>query len=226
MRNTLRNAVVVAVTLSAASCAPYDVPHAHPTRGAQGPQNGGPYPPGGWNDGPAAVSRPGRIRTGDPRYRPARGLEELREVSLRVGRATGRGLGGKVIYGASRSPICRVRGTATNAVIEVNPGAAKVVPPNSWAFIFGHEFAHQTKHMGTHDATNPTKEREADLLGARYAMAAGYKLEPFLGWMMKLDDDQSTSHGSTRARARVIARHYRVSEAVLQEEMRKYPAQR
>ncbi|MEO5916414.1 MAG: hypothetical protein ABIS50_19415 [Luteolibacter sp.] len=108
-----------------------------------------------------------------------------------------------------------------DCTIYVHPVAATKVPPNTWAFLFGHEFAHFTESLGSHSATNPSNELKADIVGARYAMAAGYRIEAFLGWVLTEPDQQTASHGSLHQRVQAIAAHFGVPQAVIQEETRR-----
>ncbi len=113
-----------------------------------------------------------------------------------------------------------MRGTLDDCTITVHPVAARKVPPNTWAFLFGHEFAHLTEELGVHSATTPAAESKADLVGARYAMAAGYRIEAFLGWVTTERDQPSASHGTLEKRIGKMAAHYGVPRASIDREAR------
>lgn len=157
----------------------------------------------------------------DTRYRPPAGISELQAVAGKVARASGRRIHWRLQTGANPGPLVRIRGTVDDCTIYVHPIAARKVPPNTWAFLFGHEFAHLTDNLGSHAPTNPSMELKADLVGARYAMAAGYRIEAFLGWVLTEPDQQSTSHGLLHRRVRAIGTHFGVPQAVIQQESRR-----
>ncbi|PAW75595.1 MAG: hypothetical protein B9S38_01060 [Verrucomicrobiia bacterium Tous-C4TDCM] len=114
-----------------------------------------------------------------------------------------------------------IRGTLENCTITLHPVAAQKVPPNTWAFLFGHEFAHLVESLGTHSATNPANDLKADIAGARYAMAAGYRIEAFLGWVLTEPDKQTDSHGSLEKRVKAISAHFGVPQSAVQGEARR-----
>jgi len=148
-------------------------------------------------------------RLPDPRYRPPVGLWEIDRVASMVGKATGNRIRGRLTLNDDpNGPLARVRGRAGQGEIQINPRAARRIPPNSWAFIIGHEFAHQLGHLGTHGATTPERELQADIKGAEYARAAGFDLPAHLGWMFSQPTHGSYSHGDWHARAEATARHF------------------
>ena len=165
--------------------------------------------------GRAAAKRP------DPRYRPPAGLSELKAIAGEVARASGRKIGWRLQTGANPGPLVRIRGNVDDCTIYVHPVAARKVPPNTWAFLFGHEFAHMTENLGVHSATSPANELKADIVGARYAMAAGYRIEAFLGWVLTEPNTQTSSHGSLHRRVKDIAAHFRIPQATIQEQARR-----
>jgi hypothetical protein len=143
--------------------------------------------------------------------RPARGLWEIERVARRVARATGKPLAIAVAeHPTSRSPVASMYHRPDGGRILVNPRAAQRVPLNSWAFIFGHEFAHHVHRFGHRGHTDPEQELRADILGAEYAMAAGYELVPYLRWMLDHSSSVTRSHGSMQERAYAMARHFGV----------------
>ena len=152
----------------------------------------------------------------DPRHRPPAGLAELQAVAGEVARTTGRRIQWRLVLGKEADPLIRIRGDLQDCTITIHPVAARKVPPNTWAFLFGHEFAHLVEDLGTHAATNPATELKADIAGARYAMAAGYRLDAFLGWVLTEPNHKSATHGSLHQRVREIAKRYGISQKAIQ----------
>ena len=172
----------------------------------------------------AAPSQPRRAQAGraDPRYRPATNFSELQAVAGEVAKTSGRQIRWRLTHGDNPGPLAKIRGGLDDCTIFVHPVAARKVPPNTWAFIFGHEFAHRVEGLGSHSQTNPANELKADIAGARYAMAAGYRLEAFLGWTLAEPNQTTTSHGSLRERVRAIAKHFGIPQNVIQREAQRY----
>jgi len=158
----------------------------------------------------------------DPRYRPPTGFSELRAVAGEVAKATGRKIHWRLERGENPGPLVSIRGSVKNCTIFVHPVAARQVPPNTWAFLFGHEFAHLVEEQGDPADTTPAKELEADISGARYAMAAGFRLESFLGWVLTEPDQSSNSHGSLSKRVQSIAARFRIPQTAIQAQARRY----
>ena len=170
---------------------------------------------------PSAPPRRPKDARPDPRYRPPADFAELQAVAGEVARATGRKIGWRLQRGSAQGPLVTIRGTLENCTITLHPVAAQKVPPNTWAFLFGHEFAHLVESLGTHSATNPANELKADIAGARYAMAAGYRIEAFLGWVLTEPDKETNSHGSLEKRVKAIAAHFGVPQSAVQAEARR-----
>ncbi len=182
---------IIATALLAYACSPAAF--------SQTPRAGGKRPP-------VTMSRPQVPQPvapyQDPRYRPPVGISELRAVAAKVAKATGRDIRWRLELGTDPGPLALIRGGLDNCTILIHPVAARTVPPNTWAFIFGHEFAHRVENLGSHSQSNPSNELKADIAGARYAMAAGYRIESFLGWVLTEPNHQTKSHGSLRDRYR------------------------
>jgi hypothetical protein len=157
--------------------------------------------------GPPQSSSVGE-RLPDPRYRPPMGIEELDRVASMVSRASGGGFKGSIGIGPDPGPTCRIRGPRDGGEMQVHPVAQTRVPPNSWAFIFGHEFAHQSGRFGAHGSTTPELELRADIEGADYAREAGFDLSAHLGWIFSRPNKGSASHGLDHDRAEAVARHF------------------
>ena len=158
----------------------------------------------------------------DSRYRPPTNFSELQAVAGAVAKTSGRDIRWRLTHGTNPGPLAKIRGGLDDCTIFLHPVAARTVPPNTWAFIFGHEFAHRVEGLGSHSQTNPANELKADIAGARYAMAAGYRLEAFLGWTLAEPNQTSTSHGSLRERVRAIAKHFGIPQNVIQREAQRY----
>ena len=172
----------------------------------------------------APPSQPRQTQAGraDSRYRPPTNFSELQAVAGAVAKTSGRQIRWRVTHGDNPGPLARIRGGLDDCTIFVHPVAARTVPPNTWAFIFGHEFAHRVESLGSHSQTNPSNELKADIAGARYAMAAGYRLEAFLGWVLAEPSQTSATHGSLRERVRAIAAHFGIPQNVIQAEAQRY----
>ena len=170
---------------------------------------------------PSQFRRP-KFSRPDPRYRPPANLAELQAVAGEVARTSGRVIHWRLALGENPGPLARIRGGLDDCTILLHPVAAKNVPPNTWAFIIGHEFAHRVENLGNHSQSNPANELKADIAGARYAMAAGYRLEAFLGWVLAEPNHKSNSHGSLHKRVQAIAAHFGIRQKVLQAEAQRY----
>ena len=143
--------------------------------------------------------------------RPARNLGEIDRVAQRVARETGKPLSVYVNENPNpRGSVASMYHEAWGGRIVVNPRSARQVPLNSWAFIFGHEFAHHVHHFGNRGHTDPEQELRADILGAEYAIRAGYDLMPYLRWMLASSRSFTRSHGSMQERAYAMARYFGV----------------
>ena len=150
-------------------------------------------------------------RLPDPRYRRPLGIWEIDRVASMVAKATGRPTSGTITV-SDESPLARIRGPLDSGEIQINPRAAATIPPNSWAFIIGHEFAHRTHGLSSPNGTDPETEAEADAIGARYAMAAGFDLAAHIDWTLThFRDGWSPSHGSTHQRAFRLAERFGIS---------------
>jgi len=158
----------------------------------------------------------------DPRYRPPLGLAELEQVASAVGITTGSAIHGRIVTGPETGPLCGIRGSMEDGIIRVHPRAATQIPPNSWAFIFGHEFAHQTQHLAQHGATTPELELRADLVGADYARKAGFDLIAHLGWILSCRDHYSASNGYWHGRAQATAQHFGINPVDIQLQTERY----
>ena len=162
----------------------------------------------------------------DPRYRPPANFQELRTVAGRVAKATGRTIDWRLAHGKNPGPLATISGGINDCTVYIHPLAARRVPPNTWAFIIGHEFAHRVENLANHSLNNPANELKADIAGSRYAMAAGYRVEAFLGWVLTEPNQTSASHGSLHKRVQGIAAHFRIPQSVIRAEAKRYAAYR
>lgn len=150
---------------------------------------------------------------GGPMERRARSPQELDQVAFKVAAKCGRRLSAPVQTSRwKHAPLASITYHGGGDRITVNPRAAKEIPLNSWAFIFGHELAHQVEDFGRRGHTDPTQELRADILGCEYAMRAGYQLLPYLKWMLSRSAMATSSHGDMHWRARQIAKHFGLSD--------------
>ncbi|CAN5268846.1 hypothetical protein BH23VER1_BH23VER1_13070 [soil metagenome] len=102
------------------------------------------------------------------------------------------------------------------------PSLVATVPANSWAFVFGHEFAHQIHGFGHRGGTDPDQESRADVIGAEYAMRAGCDLSAHLAWMLARRDHGSASHGFAHDRAWGLAARFGIPRGDLPAGVRRY----
>ncbi len=158
----------------------------------------------------------------DPRYRPPVDFSELQAVARQVAKASGREIHWRLALGPDPGPLVSIRGGLNDCTIFIHPVASRRLPPNTWAFLFGHEFAHLVEDLGNHSPDNPTTELKADIAGARYAMAAGYRIESFLGWVLTEPNQKSKSHGSLRDRVNSIAKHFNVPLKSIHAQQQRY----
>ena len=174
---------------------------------------------------PSPFRRPAD-RYPDPRYRQPANFTELQSVAAKVSVASGLKSRWRLALGEDPGPLARIRSGVDDSTIYLHPVGARKVPPNTWAFIFGHEFAHRVERLGAHSQTSPANELKADIAGARYAMAAGYRLEAFLGWVLTEPNQSTSSHGTLHQRVRSIAAHFRIPQTVIQAEAKRYQTYR
>ena len=147
-------------------------------------------------------------RLPDPRYRRPFGVWEIDRVASMVAKATGQRTAGSITV-TDQVAVAGIGGPLDEGELRINPTAAATIPPNSWAFIIGHEFAHRTHGLSSPNGTDPEMEAEADAIGARYAMNAGFDLAAHIDWTLShLRDGWSPSHGSTHKRALRLAARY------------------
>jgi hypothetical protein len=139
-----------------------------------------------------------------------------------VAKTSGRKIHWRLVSGKDPCPLVTIRGDLDDCTITIHPVAARTVPPNTWAFLFGHEFAHLVESLGTHSQTNPASELKADIAGARYAMAAGYRIDAFLGWVLTERDQTSDSHGTLRERVQAIAARFGIRQSLIKTEAQRY----
>jgi hypothetical protein len=158
----------------------------------------------------------------DERYRAAKNFSELQAVAGQVAKTSGRKIHWRLELGKDPGPLVKIRGDLDDCTITIHPVAARKVPLNSWAFLFGHEFAHLVEGLGAHSQTNPANELKADIAGARYAKAAGYRIESFLGWMLAEPDQSTGSHGALHERVHAIALRFGVRKEVIQAEAERH----
>lgn len=161
-------------------------------------------------------------RLPDPRYRPPLGVWEIDRVASMVSKASGSKAAGSIVV-SEGSPLASIHGPLEAGEIHINPRAAENIPPNSWAFIIGHEFAHRTHDIGNHGQTSPEEESKADVVGAGYAIKAGFDLSAHIAWTLsRTSDNWSASHGSLHDRANRLGAHYGISREMVTANLHRY----
>jgi hypothetical protein len=151
----------------------------------------------------------------DPRFRRPVGLNELQNIANML--AAKNGLQARFTVVADSSdlvPVARCSGSPTGHLITVNPRAARDFPPNTWAFIIGHEMAHAMDARARHGQGRSFKEVEwiADEIGASYAVRAGFQLDAHLGWVFSRPNRGSENYGSEHDRAQNLFRRFRANQ--------------
>jgi hypothetical protein len=163
-------------------------------------------------------------RLPDPRFRTPYGVGEIDRVASMVAKTTGQRVSGNVVV-TEATALASIGGPLENGEIRINPRAAATIPPNSWAFIIGHEFAHRTHELGLHGRTNPELEVQADVIGARYAMDAGFDLAAHIAWTLSHTGNRwSPSHGSLHDRAERLGLHYGIPQEAVASRLSRYGA--
>ncbi len=124
---------------------------------------------------PLAVPFQQPTRLPDPRFRSPLGVWEIDKIASKVGRATGQRVRGRIVE-EENVPFAGIRGPLDGGEIRVNPRMARIAPPNTWAFVIGHELAHRILDQQGKQEPGPNLEVQADILGARFALPAGSDL--------------------------------------------------
>jgi len=167
------------------------------------------------SDQSRSIPNKSKQRLPDPRHRSPLGLWEIDFIASKISKASGIKAKGQISF-SEETAIARVSGSISRGKIKINPHAFRAISPNSWAFIIGHEFAHQSDTLRTNGVTSPAIELRADILGAKYARLAGFDIAEYMAWVLSRPDSTSPSHGSSHARAKHLGRHFKVSpKAVL-----------
>lgn len=162
----------------------------------------------------------------DPRFRTVIGLNEIQNIVQLLAAKNGLNVRVTVVENGNGVAVARVTGVALSARIEVNPQLARILLPNTWAFILGHELAHLVHPQAQRESGLDlrTLEWNADLIGASYARRAGFELAAHLGWVFSRPNQGSPEYGSDHERALNIARHLGVEwNAVRACQARYYP---
>lgn len=83
---------------------------------------------------------------------------ELQAVARQVAKATGREIHLRLKLGADPGPLVTISGDLNDCTITLHPVATRKLPPNTWAFIFVHEFAHLVENLEYHTQDNTATE--------------------------------------------------------------------
>lgn len=161
----------------------------------------------------------------DPRFRRPIGLNELQNIANML--AAKNGLQARFTVVADSSglvPVARCSGSPAGHLITVNPRAVRDFPPNTWAFVLGHEMAHSMDERARHGAGKSFKRVEwiADEIGASYAVRAGFHLEAHLGWIFSRPNRASENYGSEHERAQSLFRLFRPDAVSIQHFQERY----
>jgi len=161
----------------------------------------------------------------DPRFRRPIGLNELQNIVNML--AAKNGLQARFTVVADSSglvPVARCSGSPAGHLITVNPRAARDFPPNTWAFVLGHEMAHAMDARARHVQGKSFREVEwiADEIGASYAIHAGFHLEAHLGWIFSRPNRGSENYGSEHDRAQNLFRLFRANQITVQHFQERY----
>lgn len=161
----------------------------------------------------------------DPRFRRPLGLNELQNIANML--AAKNGLQARftvVVDPSDLVPVARCSGSPTGHLITVNPTAVRDFPPNTWAFIIGHEMAHAMDARARHGQGRSFKEVEwiADEIGATYAVRAGFQLDAHLGWVFSRPNRGSENYGSEHERAQNLFRRFRSDKVTIQHFQERY----
>jgi hypothetical protein len=149
----------------------------------------------------------------DPRYRGPVELWELEAVAFMVASASGLPIAGYIEVAKDEdAPLIKMRGPLTNNVLVLNPLAVRGIPPNSWAFIFGHEFALRTRTKSEDPSamSQAELERRADRVGATFARAAGFDLGAHLAWALGPRRELTDAEQATAAAVMAMAKDFRI----------------
>lgn len=131
----------------------------------------------------------------------AKGLEK---IAMKLLRKNDIRLQGLILVDPERSGgVAGIAFRGNEAVIFVHPVAMTKIPTNTWAFILGHELAHQQRNTGN--------EAVADVVGAQYAIRAGYDLKSYVEWIYQFPNVKSRPHGYFHDRARRLEKHYGIT---------------
>lgn len=161
----------------------------------------------------------------DPRFRRPIGLNELQNIANMLVAKNGLQARFMVVADASGLvPVARCWGSPAGHLITLNPRAASDFPPNTWAFIIGHEMAHAMDARARHGQGKSFREVEwiADEIGASYAVRAGFQLEAHLGWTFSQPNRGSDRFGSEHERAQNLLRLFSANQISVQHFQERY----
>ena len=121
-------------------------------------------------------------------------------------------------------PIARYSGSPAGHLVTINPRAARDFPPNTWAFILGHEVAHAVDDRARHGHGKTFKQVEwmADEVGASYAIRAGFHLDAHLGWVFSRPNAGNENYGSEYERAQNLFHLFRPDRGLIQNFQNRY----
>ncbi|MEX0287774.1 MAG: hypothetical protein AB3N14_01580 [Flavobacteriaceae bacterium] len=142
-------------------------------------------------------------------YSYPRNVGDLEQIAKSVARQAKFSRNFRLIVDPNLRSSCNIGSVGGEVLIRLRPPLDDR-SLNTWAFIFGHEFYQITYGPAKYGPNpKPQDESEADIEGARYAIAAGYNVAEYIGWMTTLVG-YSSSHGSWQNRANALVRAFNV----------------
>jgi len=116
-------------------------------------------------------------------------------------------LSGQIVADAVKSSgFAAIVWQGAYATIYVHPDATWRETLNTWAFVIGHELAHQI--LGHRGSGRAQQEFDADVLGAEMAIKAGYNVKDYIREMYNDANSCSVSHGCWHDRARNLEQKF------------------
>lgn len=119
----------------------------------------------------------------DQRWSAPSSLEEMEAMTSYLKQSNNLpGSNGLQLDAEQSGGTASIRTNGEDGMISIHPERMRTIPLNSWAFILGHELAHQTFIRSNGISGG---ELQADVDGARYATRAGYDPAAYLAWVMQ-----------------------------------------
>jgi len=139
-----------------------------------------------------------------PGGQPLLHLEELGDIAERLLQQNNLPLRVTIVIDEiPAAALARISGPPENATVTVQAWAVSRFSANTWAFVIGHEFAHRTDPRATRapGRTHEDVEIAAEIIGARYAIRAGFDLDAHLNQLFHGPDGRGRAQGFTLQKA-------------------------